>query len=339
MRRSLALSAVLIVLPTAWAHAQNREAQCIRLRDEFSAGEELQDILRTELTSLGARLAHSGEAQGCTSVHLDRLSDDVAVIKVERRAPRIADLSSISPTLRARSLALTLAEELNSYHSDLPPLRLPVDPDAAASHVIVEPPAATTTPSPDPAPTEGTPTEGPSNQEVTVGLTVEGSVPYVFVSNQALVGGRVGVELDLGLGPLVGRFRGGLEGTYHGKRIPPFGRFDAVLLGAYAGWRWGISLDSVVSFALVPELGVGALSANGEAGSGATLNPSDAVTMYLRTSLATYARFRLTPVLALDVGAVFGGAPVPARVLRREEVVGGISGFYVEGRVGLLLWL
>lgn len=314
------------------AAAQSGPDDCVHLRDTFSQGEGLREILRTELLNVGLRVVDAGPDSECFELRVDRLADDVAVIEVAGEHTRVVELGPIEAHLRPRSLALTVAEELNTLRSDLPPLRPAVDPTRADPDAgDPEGTAAVSIASPPPAPSVSTPV---GHHAVVAGARVD----YAFDTEQTLVGGQAAIELDLGLG-FAPRLRLGVLGAFGSQSVAPFGDFDFTMLGMAAGFFLGFPVSDTVAFALLPEFEASLVWAQGSPIAGATLNESTALDLLLRVQLSALTQFRLTDGIILELGPTVGWALLPVEVLGPDAVLGGISGPLLGGRLGIVLAL
>lgn len=308
---------------------------CVVLSDGFTSDAALQEILRVELDGLGVRVEEDSAASQCAQVALRRLAEDAAIIEIDDQS-RVIDLSTVEESLRIRSLALAVTEELNSISAAAPHLR--PAPDPRPSSPVGAPPY----PSSQPSETHGaTPADmSPAASDAAPGprLVLAAAVERAFGSEHTLGAGRIGVELDFG-STQTGRWRAGLEGAYGEKDASPFGAVGIGQLGAWTGWNWSPLSFGQFELSALPELALGVSRIRADPMGSVLVTDREQLSFYLRIGLALLMRFHFTSEVALEAGPAVAAFPVPVEVLGENEPIGGLTGVHLGGRLALVLGL
>lgn len=324
-RWSLALAAlVTAVLASDDARAQTTVSEgriCLALRDRFSADDALEEILRVELAGLGASFA----GQNCLPVSVEAVSSEVALVRLEGRAPRIVDLEAVRPPLRPRSLALTIAEEINSLRVDRPPLRAAPDPTG------VEGPNHLSIPQGSGEGSDAFETGGTS-------LLIAGWVGHAFGSDHTVGGMELGAEVHVG-NSLAGSFRWGIEGAYGKSAVQPFGDLGVAALGGTLAWAWRLLQNKELTIIASPGLAAGVTWLSADVEDGAVASEQHTTTPYLRLHATLLLSWQLAPSIALEFGPSVGALLVAPEIFGEGELIGGWSGFWLAGRAGVRIGL
>lgn len=295
---------------------------CIRLTDDFDPGDALERLLAVELHERGISISDEGDRH-CLPVHVDEVSEQVAVVELPEGRSRVVDLTPIAPDLRLRSLALAVAEELHAVHADAPQLQpapQPSQPEPPPQQVVEARVETVATPAP------ATPSVHP------VELVIGGMLEYFPTDSQTLGGGRLGIVVHPDA-EVAGRLRFGLQGLFGEGEAGALGSFDARVFSGWVAWDWPVANWESGSFRVIPELGVGVVWLRGRANASAVLASEDTASFYLRVSLAAALRLAITDGFAVELGPYVGVVPVPVEVLGDDESVAGASGFMFGGQL------
>lgn len=328
----LLLTVLAVFVGMAGAAAAQTPApqqRCVSLDTAVTTTPALPEILRVELGGLGITLREDPspeEGTGCVHVRVRRLAEDAVIIELEGDQSRVVDLAPIGESLRARSLALAITEELNSASVDAPALRPAPDPNLRRIIHIREPVTRRRAASP--------PRHGVSALQ----LVASGGVEHAFDSAQTLAALRLGLETQLAAGK-AGRLRIGVEFPFGNQASARFGDIGILQLGGYLSWHWRVLSGGDFALDLLPEVGLGATLLKGQSPGSSTVDDRNHTAFYLRTAVAAFAQWQLTSGVALEAGPVFGVFPIAPELIADGKRVAGVVGIYLGGRLGLVVGL
>ena len=330
-----------LALWSAPVAGQEPSPECVQLAGDWEQGARLDDfdsVLEAELDNRGVAL-HSSPGSGnqgtCRRVTVEALATDVVVVEVEGQRARVVELSTLEPELRARSLALVVAEEIHALRADLPALRNPPQPQVPDTAV---PPPPETPGAIEPSHSHPAGTAGREVSRHT--LLVGALVLHAVEPGQLFGGGSLGGEIDVGAKSL-GALRAGVEAAF-GTQATAFGDIDAFWIAPWVGWRWTpwqSKSEGAGSLALhlIPSLGLGVAFSSAEAAPGILSNRETATKVFFHASLAAAVGFKPTEQLAFELGPTIRLIPDPPVVRGDGGTVAGL-GTFSWGGVFNLKW-
>lgn len=313
---------------TAWAD-EGPSSRCVVLTSTVTGLPDFDDIVEVELRARRIHLVGAADGTSCIRAQVESIAPDVAVVQVAAQQARVIELAPVDEHLRARSVALALAEALRSEFGEPPQLQDAPDPTQVTAPTE---PAATHLAQPQTFEATQPPRDA-NRSERSTGLLWMGAVDHALETSHTFGTVAPTLDLDLGLADL-GRLRLGTFVSF-GSKDTAFGDLDAWLFGIWAGWSWTPLRGSAAALHIVPEASVGVAWVRAFANESALVNSGTAVKTFFRFGLGAYLEIPIAGQVSAEFGPVVQFTPDPPQALGDGSAVGGLGVVSLGGRAAV----